>query len=568
MVESVAGLAAARYDTNGKLDPSFGTGGTEVLTSLRLPNISGYGLAQEADGKLLVPLFGGIARLATSGALDTSFGTAGTAGFPASVSISEIASILLTRKGQIVGIGSSGSLLVGRWNADGTPDATFGGSGFVQANSPFSPSGAFGNNTGYILRDGDIVALSGSGPMEFTPAGQLNPKFGHRGVEWNPDGLTGTINATALQKNGKIIVAGSELSVSPGAPTEAALARYNRDGSLDASFGQDGRVYMTIGNNAQFNSLVIESDGKIIVGGYGDIGGTQEFLVARLTPGGRLDRSFHRNGVLTSAFAGAASQAVAALAVGPDKTIVAAGSADQQIAAERILKNGDLDPSFATAGQFASQPMGQPSSGAGVVVQGDGKIAIGGTIGNSMGIIRLLPNGQYDGGFGTDGVATASFADGGGNPLISQGNALVEDSKGNLIIGGGVSYLSNVPPGPFSAALARYQPNGQLDPSFGTGGTLMPGAEAASVYSLALDGQGRIIAGANYASVARLTDSGFDTSFGNNVIGNPPTPIDGVATFEASNPNFTAPSVSSVIVQPDGKILATYGTDVVRLLGT
>jgi uncharacterized delta-60 repeat protein len=434
----------------------------------------------------------------------------------------------------------------------------------------------FSSNLGGYVRDkGSIIALSYVGLMKYNSAGGLDASFGHRGVTWNPDGLTGQIDASVLQKDGKIIVAGSELAVDSTAPSEAALARYNSDGSLDRTFGDDGRVYVAVGDDANFDSLIIQSDGKVVAGGYGDVGGVRQFLVVRVTRGGHIDHSFHRTGILTSLFAGAASQSVAALAIGPGRTIVATGSADQQIAVERILPNGNLDPTFASGGQLAVEPLGQSSSGTGLVVDANGSITVGGTIGGNFGMIRLLPGGAYDAAFGTGGIVTTAFVDVQGNPTPSEANALVADANGSLVLGGSTGGFGDDPLLPLGGlALARYHADGSLDTSFGAGGTLANTAAGQYflVDSLAIQQDGKIIAGGLFSgevAVARLTDRGFDTTFG--FLGlnpnNPSLPIDGISYL--GGPGFPgkpddAP-VTSVHVQPDGKIIAAHGTSLSRL---
>jgi uncharacterized delta-60 repeat protein len=570
-------FALARYDAHGKLDPTFGNSGMDVVH-----NFPASGpIVQQTDGKLLAHTSGGVARLTASGSLDPTFGVGGIASLSlpiTSLFSPEIRSLALQKDGKIVGFGRADAPLVARWDSSGVQDSTFGNLGIAFAQTPFFPTGEAVNVGGFIQTTGDIVALSTSGLMAYTPGGQLDPKFGHRGVEWNTNGLTGQIDASALQKNGKIIVAGSELAVSPSAPTEAALARYNADGSLDRTFGDDGRAYVTLGDNANFDSLVIQSDGKIVAGGYGQVGATREFLVARLTPGGRLDRSFHHNGVLTSAFAGAASQSVAALAMGPGRTIVAAGSADQQIAVERILRNGNLDPSFATGGQFTAQPMGQASSGSGLIAGSDGRVTIGGTIGNNFGLIRLLPNGTFDPAFGTGGIVTTAFTDQFGSPTPSEANALTTDAKGDLILGGSTGGFGPDPLLPLGTlAVARYGSDGILDPTFGSGGKFTD-ASAGQFFlidSLAVQQDGKILAGglaSGDAAVARLTDTGLDTTFSNLGLNpeNGTSPTEGVAILGQhgfpGKPD-DAP-VTSVLVQPDGKIIAAHGTDLTRLTAT
>jgi uncharacterized delta-60 repeat protein len=572
-------LAVARYTADGNVDPTFASTGLETLGTANWEGSSPIILAQQSDGKLLIPLIGGVARLTVSGALDTSFGNAGTAALPITQpGLSGLQSVVLQTDGKIVGFGDgfitgSNNSLVARFNADGTADSTFAAGGIAVSNSSFDQSGvALG---GYTGPKGSIVALTDVGVMRFTSSGKLDPTFGHQGTTWNPNGITGQIDASALQKDGKIIVAGSELAVDPTLPAEAAVVRYNADGSLDRTFGDDGRMFITVGDDANFDSLVIQRDGKIVAGGYGDVDSAHQFLVVRLTRSGRIDRSFNRTGILTSAFTGAASQSVSALATGPGNTLVAAGSADQQMAVERILPNGKLDPSFASGGQLAVQPLQQSSNGAGLVVGIDGSITIGGTIGNDFGMIRLLPDGTYDAAFGTNGIVTTPFLDAQGASTSSEANALIADANGNLILGGSTGGFSDDPLLPLGGlALARYHADGSLDTTFGTGGTLTDYAAGEGFYvaSLGIEHDGKIIAGGlayTEVAVARLTNTGLDTTFGFLGINpnNPSLPINGISHLgEAGSPGKPddAP-VTGVQIQADGKIIAAHGTSVSRL---
>ena len=102
--------------------------------------------------------------------------------------------------------------------------------------------------------------------------------------------LTEVINAIAIQSDGKIVVAGHALVGYP----QFALARYNPDGSLDASFDGDGKVITMVGSG-RINAMVIQSDGKIVVGGGGSA-----FALARYNTDGSLDLSFDSDGKVTT----------------------------------------------------------------------------------------------------------------------------------------------------------------------------------------------------------------------------------------------------------------------------
>ena len=126
--------------------------------------------------------------------------------------------------------------------------------------------------------------------------------------------------AIAIEDDGDIVVAGA--SSQPETGWDFALARYEPDGSLDPSFGQNGRVTTDLGASEGANALVLQPDGKLVVAG--ESGG--DFALARYNPDGSLDTSFSGDGIVTTDFAGWGDVAYA-VALQDDGRIVAAGSA-------------------------------------------------------------------------------------------------------------------------------------------------------------------------------------------------------------------------------------------------
>ncbi|HET6251092.1 MAG TPA: hypothetical protein VFE47_25620, partial [Tepidisphaeraceae bacterium] len=572
---SDSSLTVARYNTDGTLDTTFAASGIGIYNGTIAIANKRVTIAQQADGKLLIPVFGGIVRLTESGSLDATFGTAGIAlpSATAQAAGESYLSVATQKDGKIVAFGADNDgPAIARFNSDGTPDSAFPQISRATAASFDYHAYAF---DGYIGAKNSITVGTTVGLVRYTSAAAPDTTFGHGGASWNPNGITGQIDASALQKDGKIVVAGSESAVDGSVPAEAALARYDADGSLDRTFGDNGRVFVAVGDDADLDALVIQRDGRIAAGGYADVGGMHQFLVLRVSRSGHLDRTFDRNGILTSSFAGATSQSVAALALGPANTLVAAGSADEQMAVERILGNGKLDPSFATGGQVALQPEAQTAGATGLLVAADGGITIGGTIGGNFGMIRLLSSGAYDTAFGSAGVVTTTFADAQGNATPSQANALIADANGNLILGGSTGGFGDDPLLPLGGlALARYHADGSLDSSFGNGGKLTDYAagDFFLIKSLAIQSDGKIVAGglsSGQVAVARLTDQGLDTTFG--FLGVDPVnaslPIAGISYL--GGPGFPgkpddAP-VTSVLVEANGGIIAAHGTSLSRL---
>lgn len=193
------------------------------------------------------------------------------------------------------------------------------------------------------------LALTLSAPAGAAP-GALDPAFGAGGsVTTNFAGPDETGFATAIQGDGKIVVAGSSI----GAGEQVALARYDTAGVLDPSFGGDGRVVtnFTAGNDFAF-AIVIQADGRIVVAGAaGGSGG--RIALARYDPAGALDPTFGGDGKVTTDFSPGQDLANA-LAVQADGKLVVAGRTDGsggRFALARYDTSGALDPTFGGDGR-------------------------------------------------------------------------------------------------------------------------------------------------------------------------------------------------------------------------
>jgi uncharacterized delta-60 repeat protein/uncharacterized repeat protein (TIGR01451 family) len=156
-------------------------------------------------------------------------------------------------------------------------------------------------------------------------SGDLDPTFGTGGkVTTDFAGSNAGANGVALQADGKIVAAGFADS---GSGSDFALARYNPDGSLDASFGTGGKVTTDFagGSDSAFG-VALQADGKIVAAGFADSGSRGDFALARYNPDGSLDASFGTGGKVTTDFAGSGDEAFG-VALQADGKIVAAGFA-------------------------------------------------------------------------------------------------------------------------------------------------------------------------------------------------------------------------------------------------
>jgi uncharacterized delta-60 repeat protein len=269
------GLIVERYNSNGSLDASFGSGG--VVTALTGQSFGdGYAVALQPDGKIVAAGSataagsGGIAprvavlRLNADGSLDASFGAGGIDVLDLGA-YSYARAIALQPGGQIVIAGSRGpgaqsaTALIARLTASGALDRSFAGTGFyTNQYAQGASSSAF--NTVMVEGDGKIVAAgdAASGDagadtllVRFTPTGAQDGTFGSNGVVYTPSAVNWSFGATpvvpgangeVLAPNGDIVVAGSYAN---SATTYATLWAITPSGFLDRAFGVSGAAVLT-----------------------------------------------------------------------------------------------------------------------------------------------------------------------------------------------------------------------------------------------------------------------------------------------------------------------------------
>jgi uncharacterized delta-60 repeat protein len=298
--------------------------------------------------------------------------------------------------------------------------------------------------------------------------GDLYPTFGVGGKVTTDFGGTDAATALILQPDGKLVAAGFSRIGIGGVPVEDfALARYQPDGSLDASFGVGGKVTTDFGESSDLaNALVLQPDGKLVVAGVAGgtgVSGFFDFALARYRPDGSLDASFGMGGKVTTDLGG--GDEAFALVLQPDGKLVVAGStgvSTNAVALARYLPDGSLDPTFGTDGKVIDiEDAGEARA---LVLQPDGKLVAAGfsQVGPDFGdfaLARYRPDGSLDPTFGVGGKVTTDFGD------QDFAFALVLQSDGKLVAAG-TSQSLNVPD---DFALARYLLDGSLDPTFGTG---------------------------------------------------------------------------------------------------
>jgi uncharacterized delta-60 repeat protein len=381
--------------------------------------------------------------------------------------------------------------------------------------------------------------------------GSLDPTFGTGGiVTTNFGGEDNTVaNATAIQSDGKILVAGS-IPNNQGFG-EAGVARYNTNGSLDPTFGTGGIVVTSEPNPIGLFGIAVQPDGKIVVGGAG-------FLSAnaiRYNTNGSLDTTFGNGGIASvRPFPPTAFDAgTGGLALQADgRILVAAGSA-----LVRLLGNGQVDSTFGTGGVA---PL--VSNATSITLLSTGKILVASSFNSlvpapSGTIARYKANGSLDTGFALHGQIST----------VGPASAIEPLSDGKFIVAGSFATSIGTPPAPndYGVALTRYTSNGTIDTTFGShGGVVTPfiGETDAVGFALAIQSNGAIVVagqagsqapdGPSSFALARYTANGqLDTSFGTN------------GTVTTAFANDTA-FVSALAIQPDGKIVAVGNDEVIN----
>ena len=264
----------------------------------------------------------------------------------------------------------------------------------------------------------------------------------------------------ALQTDGKIVMSGYTWENVTG---DVFVIRLNTDGSLDNTFGTDG-VALVSNSTDVTESIAVQSDGKILIGGYTD----DSFTVARFNTDGTLDTDFGNNGWSIVGF-GSPSY-IKDITLQDDGKIVAAGfaiGAAYQMAAARLNADGTIDNTFGSNGAVAFNVGDGNDFAFAVAVDDNGKVLIGGHkwISNiglkyDLAVVRLNEDGSFDTSYGDNGVAIARVVDG-----SNYAGDILLQSDGKVVIAG-YTVLETV----YDLAMARFDVDGNLDDTFGVGG--------------------------------------------------------------------------------------------------
>jgi uncharacterized delta-60 repeat protein len=382
--------------------------------------------------------------------------------------------------------------------APGDLDPSFGSGGLVTTD--FGGLHDDSHSVG-VQSDGKIVAGGFTcGPScdfalsRYNLDGSLDSSFGVDGkvITAFPGELT-VINALAIGPDDKIVAVGPTFS------SNFALARYNPSGELDTTFGDGGRVVTDVASQDDATSVALQADGKIVLAGFTDGATYQDFILLRYETDGTLDGSFGNGGVVMTDF-GAIDNANG-LVIQKNQMIVAAGYTNggsdtaADFALARYNTDGSLDASFGDSGKVTTDFTFSADVVNALTLQADGKIVAagvtsGGQLGPAFALARYEASGALDNSFGADGKVTTDFTD---TYRDDTAFAVLTQPDGKLVATGSSGEPTFPPNKDF--ALARYDESGNLDHNFGTAGTVLTNFGADDVArALTLQTDGKLVA--------------------------------------------------------------------------
>jgi uncharacterized delta-60 repeat protein len=485
----------ARLNADGTLDATFNTD----------PGANGtiYTTVLQSDGKIII---GGnftyynwitrnyIARLNADGTLDKTFN-------PGTGASSNVYTTVLQSDGKIIIGGDftscNGTSInrIARLNADGTLDATFNpGTG---ANDRVYTTVL--QSDGKIIIGGYFTSYNGTsrgGIARLNADGTLDATF-NPGTGASEGEYSTYVSAAVMQSDGKIIIGGYFASYNGTAKN--SIARLNADGTLDATFNPGTGVNY----DDDINTIVLQSDGKIIIGGgFVSYNGTSRNYIARLNADGTLDASFNPGTGASRTVNTTNIQSDGKIIIGGDFTTYN-GTTRNSIA--RLNADGTLDATL-NSGTGASGVVNTTTVVNTTILQSDSKIIIGGNFTTYNGITR-----NNIARLNVDGMLDATFNPGTGTDNVVNTTALQSDGK--IIIGGNFTTYN----GTAKNRIARLNSDGTLDATF------KPGTGANDVvYTTVMQSDGKIIIGGNFTSyngtsinrIARLNADGtLDATF-------------------------------------------------------
>ncbi len=380
--------------------------------------------------------------------------------------------------------------------------------------------------------------------------GSLDNTFGTGGkVTTGFPGASDYCYSVALQSDGKIVTAGHTTT----GTKDFAVIRYTPNGILDNTFGTDGKVTTDFGNisDEQGKAVVIQNDGKIVVAGEINNGGTNWTCgVVRYNTDGSPDNTFGSGGKVTTSVGTVGSHAFAVALQVDGKIVIGGYSYDgthYDFIVVRYNSDGSLDNTFDSDGKVSTDFGNSDDYGLSIAIQSDGKIVLAGntvlTSDFNFALARYNSDGSLDNTFGSGGKVITDF--GGPNDM---GYSVQIQADGKIVVAGESYTGSNI-----DFALARYNNNGTLDNTFDSDGkvTTSIGSGDDWGFAVAIQADNKILVtgrsdnGLNYddfAIVRYNTNGTLDNTFDS----------DGIVTTAIGNSSDFG---NAIVIQTDEKIV-------------
>jgi uncharacterized delta-60 repeat protein/uncharacterized repeat protein (TIGR01451 family) len=425
-----------------------------------------------------------------------------------------------------------------------------------------------------------LLAVLISAPSAQASGGSLDPTFnangGKPGTTITNFSSTDFGSGVAIDSQGRIIAAGAAFN---GAHSHFALARYTTAGLLDGSFGValNGKVVTDLfGGNTKddyAHAVAIDSQGRIVVVGRTNLGGTIDFAVARYTSIGELDANFNATG--TPGFVvtdfGGIDEAFGVAIDNLDRIVVVgrtASGATSDFALARYTAAGAPDTDFDGDGKLTTDIVTNSSDGAmAVAIDHNSRIVVAGNSGLDIAVARYFSDGAPDTSLNNFGKLITDFGLETGctqGNFVEVANAIAIDSQNNIVVAG-PAYKPEGPDCNGSQrplfAVARYVgTTGALDSTFDVDGRkLIQFGDSDVAHGVAIDANGRIVVVGSTEdefndemdfAIVRLTSAGApDTTFGSG----------GKVTTSFANPDtlngFSRDEAFGVAIAGNGRIV-------------
>ena len=571
----------ARFNPDGSLDTAFGDHGraTPLIGSFGV----GRAIALQADRRIVGAGVSGsgfdarfaVVRLNSDGSLDSTFNGTGSKILTEQSGVAY--SVLAQNDGKIVLVGVTegiANFVAVRLNADGSYDTSFNGTGISRisvGNGFVATSYKF---VGVLQHDGKIV-VGGTvnifhDPSNTYPLGLVRfMQDGSQDLSFGDGGRT-VIELTApvfhvgglsQQSDGKIIVAGVTSGFFSG--SDFAALRFSPDGSIDSSFGDQGKVITSTSDGGEeVNALAIDGQGKIVAAGCReDVPNSfsKHHTFVQYDPSGALDPSFGNGGILRETTS-VQNDCAQSILIDPQRGIRAGGirnEANGEFSVLGLNSDGTRDTSFSTDGLVSVYVgvHGFESEGANALaVQRNGKIVAlvsDSTLGNVFALVRYDSDGTLDQTFDADGKVVLLAPSGSGTQGSGSANAIAIQPDDKIVAAG---QATNRGASRRDIVLMRILQDGSPDPSFGNNGKVVTQAPQSfvDVRSLAIQPDGKmVVAGelnpggssSSFIVVRYRPDGTLDPAFG----------VAGIVTAQFQ----LRDGAYSVAIQNDGRVVVS-----------